>query len=218
MTSIRDPLLDAIGVEHGFGTRTASPPHGVVCPVQVHGCAVATASTGPGTADAIVSGDPECPVGIVTADCVPILASSGDGRVVVAIHAGWRGLAAGVVSAGMRALRDAADSGGVLTAVVGPHIGPCCYEVDEPVLEALRDRFPDRLLGAAGTPVRPGHWLLDLGLLVDCELERSGVAASNRGRIRDSCTYCNPERFHSYRRDGARSGRLLHFICPKRSS
>ena len=217
MTAIETPLLQAIGVDHGFGTRDAVPPAGVVRPVQVHGTAVATPASGPGEADAIVSGDSSHPVGIVTADCVPILASSGDGQVVAAIHAGSRGLAAGVVACGIRALRQRAGSDSSITAVIGPHIGPCCYEVDDPVLNELRERFGAQLDDAT-RGVRPGHWLLDLGQLVELDLEWTGVAPSNRARIRNSCTCCNPVQFHSYRRDGAQAGRLLHHIRPKRSS
>ncbi len=217
---LRHPLLDALGVRHGFGLRDVPPPPDVVRPRQVHGITVAIGMEGsarPGEADAIVSSEPSCPVGVVTADCVPVLAASAGGAAVAAIHAGWRGLAAGVVEQGIAALRRAAGADFAPAAVIGPHIGPCCYEVDEPVLGPLRERFRDSI-DAASRPVgpeRPGHWMLDLGFLVALELERAGVPESNRGRIRDGCTFCNPQRFHSYRRDGDRAGRLLHHIQPR---
>jgi len=209
-------LLEGVGVLHGFGRRDARPPDGVVRPSQVHGVAVAVAKQGrvdPLQADAIVSSDSGHPVGVVTADCVPVLAATADGSAVVAIHAGWRGLAAGIVGRGLDALRRVAPAGGEPGAVVGPHIGPCCYEVDEPVLGPLRARFgtsveaATRLVGPSG----PGHWMLDLGRLVTLDLERAGVAPDRQGRIPESCTFCNHE-FHSHRRDGDRSGRLLHYV------
>jgi YfiH family protein len=220
VTGIRHALLDAAGVEHAFGDRQSAGPADVVQPRQVHGTAVALGWRGraePAEADAIVSGDPDYPVGIVTADCVPVLACAADGRFVAAIHAGWRGLAAGVVERGVRALTERSGSDLPVSAVIGPCIGPCCYEVDEPVLRALRARFSGDL-DAALAPSRSGHWMLDLARLVDRDLSRAGVPESSRGRIPDACTFCNPQRFHSYRRDGSRAGRLLHHVRARRSS
>lgn len=217
---LRHPLLGALGVRHGFGLRDVPPPADVVRPLQVHGIAVARTKDGsaePGEADVIISSDTSCPVGVVTADCVPVLVASADGGAVAAIHAGWRGLAAGVVESGITALRRVAGAELALVAVMGPHIGPCCYEVDEPVLGPLRERFGDSVDAAARPvgPARPGHWMLDLGFLVALDLARAGVAEPNRGRIRDGCTFCNPQWFHSYRRDGDRAGRLLHYVQPR---
>ena len=212
------PVLGALGVEHGFGTRAARSLSRVALPRQVHGTVVATVDSKgeahPEEADAIVSGAGEGPVGIVTADCVPILAASGDASKVVAIHAGWRGLAAGVVEAGIAALGpgDAHE----IRAVIGPAIGVCCYEVDAPVLGALRLRF-DGGLDRATFESRPGHARLDLCELVRTELHALGLAASKIGAIENACTRCDDRRFHSYRRDGAESGRLLHFIEPRSS-
>jgi copper oxidase (laccase) domain-containing protein len=131
---------------------------------------------------------------------------------VAAIHAGWRGLAAGVVAAGLDALAVLAGSGVARIAVIGPHIGPCCYEVDAPVLDALESRFADAL-GAATRPARPGRAMLDLALLVRRELEACGVAPESIDSLSDACTACHPERFHSFRRDGERAGRMQHYIA-----
>lgn len=214
-------LLDALGVEHGFGVRGAPPRDDVACPVQVHGVAVARVDTTgvcePREADAIVTTKRGQCVGIVTADCVPILAASADGRAVAAIHAGWRGLAAGVVGLGLRALHShvAPDQRNEsLRAVIGPHIGPCCYEVDEPVTSALQQRFGGGSTDGALKATRAGHALLDLAALVECELEREGISKALRARVA-GCTQCEPDRFHSYRRDADRAGRLLHFISPR---
>ena len=214
---IRHALLCAQGVPHRFGLRDSVEPAGLVRPRQVHGACVAILAAGapaPAEADAIVSGEPGIPVGIVTADCVPILACCDSGEVVAAIHAGWRGLAAGVVEHGISGLRARAPAGSRLRAVVGPHIGACCYEVDETVLGPLRARFGSDLM-AATVESRPGRWLLDLAYLSALALERSGLRDDERGLVADACTFCEPERFHSYRRDGARAGRLMHCVAAR---
>jgi copper oxidase (laccase) domain-containing protein len=130
---------------------------------------------------------------------------------VAAIHAGWRGLAAGVIEAGVAALRALPVGEGELVAAIGPHIGACCYEVDAPVLDALALRFEHWVPGAT-TPTRPGHARLDLGALAHRALEAAGVAVGQIAALPGSCTSCDAERFHSYRRDGSASGRLVHFI------
>ncbi len=208
---IEHPLLYACGVRHGFGTRSDAPPAGLVRPRQVHGTRVAdTEQCAAGIdADAVVARAPAPPIGVVTADCVPVLAASADGGAVAAIHAGWRGLAAGVIDAAIDALRHAAP-GQTLRAVIGPHIGPCCYEIDAPVLDALR--YFDAALDAATTASRPGHRYLDLGALSRSALVRAGVSASEVGAVAHACTSCDARRFHSYRRDGPRAGRLVHWI------
>ena len=214
---ISHPLLSAAGVAHGFGTRRAAETDGPARPRQVHGAAVAR--LGPGgeldreQADAVLSDRPGFGVAIVTADCVPILAALGSGRAVVAIHAGWRGLAAGVVGAGIAALRAQGQSGERVVAAVGPRIGRCCYEVDAPVMDPLRARFGSGV-DAASEASRAGHWWLDLGQLVATDLGRSGVAAADLGVLDGVCTACGKERFESFRRDGAAAGRLLHYIQP----
>jgi len=209
------PLLERCGVRHGFGLRGSPEPEGLLRPRQVHGCAVATgdacAAAEPPEADAVVSNVPGQAIGIVTADCVPGLLASDDGAAVAAVHAGWRGLAAGVVAAGCHRLRALAGAAS-LHAVVGPHIGACCYEVDAPVLDALARRFGDAV-PRASSPTRAGHARIDLGALARAELLVCGIDAVNVARIPDACTRCDPERFHSYRRDGAAAGRLVHQVA-----
>ncbi|UCE85560.1 MAG: polyphenol oxidase family protein [Deltaproteobacteria bacterium] len=209
-------LLREWAVEHGFGQRGSVPPDGLLRPRQVHGaCVELVGESGweePPEADAVVSTLPGRPVGVVTADCVPVLAASRCGSAVAAIHAGWRGLAHGVVRRGLDALRAAAPAGAELRAVMGPHIGPCCYEIDAPVGEALYRRFGTKL-SAALRPSRPGHHWLDLGRLVRHEIESAELDPECIGSLPASCTRCDAARFHSYRRDGVRAGRLVHYIC-----
>jgi YfiH family protein len=215
--AIRHPLLDACGVEHGFGVRDAPTPQPLARPKQVHGSVVAAASEcagpAPREADAVVCDEPGERVGIVTADCVPVLMASEDGGAVAAIHAGWRGLAAGVVEAGVARLR-ALSGGCELVAVIGPHIGPCCYEVDTPVIDAMAERLAASL-AASTTPSRPGRVLLDLGRLTRATLLSEGLASRAVAQLSGACTRCDAVRFHSYRRDGARSGRLTHHIAAR---
>ena len=131
---------------------------------------------------------------------------------MAAIHAGWRGLACGVIAAGIEALRAEAGGAARLVAVIGPHIGACCYEVDEPGAGGARAAASARSLAAALRPARPGHAWLDLGRLAHTALLRAGLAPSALGRVPRACTRCDPVRFHSYRREGAAAGRLHHFI------
>lgn len=213
--ALKHALLPA---EHGFGVRDMQPPPDVVRPKQVHGVAVARVKAGaafPPEADAIVASTPGTCVGILTADCVPVLVSNEDGSCVAAIHAGWRGLAAGVVEQGIAAMR--AQTQDSLVTVIGPHIGACCYEVDAPVIDGLRARFGNVTENAlAPVAQKPGHAMLELARLVEHELERCGLARSRIARLEPAkgaiCTQCGADRFHSYRRDGEQAGRLLHFI------
>jgi YfiH family protein len=214
--ALRHALLRDCGVAHGFGVRGTRPPADLARPRQVHGAQVAAlgpdGSVAPREADAIVSALPGRAVGIVTADCLPILMAAADGGAVAAVHAGWRGLARGVVAAALRALRARTDA--EIVAAIGPHVGPCCYEVDAPVIDALRAGLGDALSHALH-PARPGHAQLDLAAVARAALRREGLAEDSVGALADACTCCGVERFHSYRRDGAAAGRLVHFIAAR---
>jgi YfiH family protein len=215
----RDPLLRSIGVEHAFGTRDARAPEGLLRPQQVHGRAVAVTQSNrhfePREADAIVCNRPGVAIGIASADCVPILLATSDGSAVACVHAGWRGLALGVVAAGVDALRQCAPSGQALTAAIGPAAGLCCYEVDEPVLTALQGRFGPDTVQDALRHSRPGHARVDLASLAQRDLQVAGVLPSSISRVCSHCTICNPDRFYSYRRDGEHAGRLVHHIASR---
>jgi YfiH family protein len=212
------PLLSERGVEHGFGLRNSTPPVDLHRPNQVHGARIVAAAAcgGPDRpdADGVVSAAPGVRVAVVTADCVPILLASSGGHAVAALHAGWRGLAAGVVAAGVAALAELAPAPSSPVATIGPHIGPCCYEIDDSVSDALRPQFGSSL-DSALTPTRPGHAWLDLGALAREALLAAGLAAAAVGSLCDVCTRCDAERFHSYRRDGGAAGRLVHFIAAR---
>ncbi|MCH8084785.1 MAG: peptidoglycan editing factor PgeF [Myxococcales bacterium] len=214
---LRHALLSNIGVDHGFGLRGFTELAGLRRPRQAHGVAVVTAKQcaeqdPPPEADAVVSEEIGVRIAVVTADCLPILLAGDRGRVVAVIHAGWRGLAGGVISACLVALRERLGKSETVAAVIGPHIRQCCYEVDEPVLDAFEERFSE-MLPSAMRQTRPGHARLDLGLLAREALRAEGVESDRIGFLEGICTACDTERFHSYRRDGPKTGRLVHFIA-----
>jgi YfiH family protein len=157
--------------------------------------------------------------GVRSADCVSVLLADTATGAVAAVHSGWRGTVANAVAAGVVALRALGGGSGDLIAAVGPHIGACCFEVGDDVAEALagcstagaRVLVPPGTAGAGETGGGKTH--VDLRRIVHAQLEAAGVG---HGRIDDvaGCTCCEPGRFHSFRRDGARSGRLLSAIVP----
>lgn len=204
----RSKLLEALGLRHAFAASEPAPP-GVELPRQVHGARVAVLPPRgvAGEADAVVSDVPGRGVGVRTADCVPILLASPDGRAVAAVHAGWRGTAAGIAREAVRVLaRRAGCAPGDLVAALGPHIGPCCYEVDRRV----RERFAREEVFLPG--VRPGRWMLDLGTANELDLLEAGMRGERIERV-GGCTRCSPEGYPSYRR-GDRERRMVHWIFP----
>jgi len=176
---------------------------------QVHGASVHLADAASGLdslpqADAIVARRADVVCAIQTADCLPVLFCDRAGSVVAAAHAGWRGVADGVIEATLAAMR--ADPGQVL-AWIGPGIGPRVYEVGADV----RDAHCSADAGAAEcfAPIAAGKWLADLPALARRRLRGAGVraiAAANR------CTFSESALFHSYRRDGARAGRMATLV------
>lgn len=206
------------GISHGFAEALSFEPHDCWLPRQVHGAVAMTLNQRPVPpsntveADAVVSLSNNYAVGVVTADCVPILASSEDGATAVAIHAGWRGLARGIVASGLSELNRVSGTKSWL-AVIGPHIGPCCYEVDAPVLDQLGKIFGN-VLDDAVSPSRPGHVFLDLGKLVRSALLHAGGVPEKLGDFSQHCTMCSPEGFPSYRREGSQALRMVHWIRP----
>lgn len=168
---------------------------------QVHGNTVAivtqanaaAARAQPPIADALVTRAPGVPLAVRVADCLPVLLASDDGAVIGAAHAGWRGLAAGVLEATVAAMRV---EGTRLTAWLGPAIGPQAFEVGDDV----RDAFVRGDNGAANCFRRHGEhkWLADLPALARARLACCGVHSV---RASGACTYSDPTRFHSWRRD-----------------
>lgn len=171
---------------------------------QVHGSDVLDIDTQPpGRADGAVSSMPGRACAVLTADCVPVLLAVRDGSRVGAAHAGWRGLAAGVLPATVSRMGASPEQ---IQAWLGPAIGQTNYEVGAEV----RDAFVGVLPGAEAcfVPTRPGHWQADLYGLARASLARAGVAAVYGG---DFCTFGESERFFSHRRE-APCGRMATLI------
>jgi YfiH family protein len=165
---------------------------------QVHGSAVVQVPfAGTVEADAAVARQPARVCVVQIADCMPVLFCDEAGTTVAAAHAGWRGLAAGVLEATVAAMGIPEHK---LLAWLGPAIGPRAYEVGADVHFALPG------YGDAFSPTRPGHWLLDLYAVARRKL--AGLKAVSGGGF---CTYSEAERFFSYRRErtGARMGAFI---------
>lgn len=185
-----------------LGMLLPQPPRWLA---QVHGSRVVDADTLDGVpeADASVAREPGTVCAIMVADCLPVLFTDRGGSCVAAAHAGWRGLAAGVLANTVARMpakpRD-------LVAWIGPGIGPSAFEVGEDVLQAFCDDAPERQ--SAFRPLRPGKWLCDLPALARDALRRAGVGEIHGG---DLCTVADPARFYSYRRDKI-TGRMAALV------
>jgi YfiH family protein len=186
----RTRLCDAVGADpdgatmawqrHG-STVTEAQPRGIVTPGTVYG-----------HCDGLWSDEPGRAMLLLTADCIPIaLARDNEQSPAVGIlHAGWRGLLAGIVGNGVRAV-----GGRDVAAAIGPSIGPCCYEVGEEVATPYREAFGEDV-------VRDGK--LDLWTAAERALRAAGCTRVDRF---DMCTSCDSHRFFSHRRDHGKTGR-----------
>jgi purine-nucleoside/S-methyl-5'-thioadenosine phosphorylase / adenosine deaminase len=160
---------------------------------QVHAATVNRAKAGERgrDGDGLWTDEPGLPMLKVTADCLPVVLARRNGRkpALALLHAGRLGLLQGILEAGVDTV------GGQLAAIIGPGIGPCCYEVGEDIADAYRARFgPDVLRGRN----------LDLWTVAERVLRAAGVESVER---LDLCTACDPEQFFSHRRDGPVTGR-----------
>ncbi|MBL6691451.1 MAG: peptidoglycan editing factor PgeF [Pseudomonadales bacterium] len=200
------PPYDSLNLAHHVGDGPASvnlnralialpdAPHYLV---QVHSnrCVCVDELTAPVEADASFTETPGSVLAIMVADCLPVFFTSRQGNVVGIAHAGWRGLASGVLRETVARL-----TGDEFLAWMGPAIGPCHYEVGDDV----RDQFSFPL---GFTRNDNGRWQMDLYAIARDQLENLGVEVFGGGY----CTYCDEARFFSYRRDGV-TGRMGGFI------
>lgn len=172
---------------------------------QVHGTRVvdAAAASARPEADACVARVPGAVCAVQAADCMPVLLADEAGTVVGAAHAGWRGLCAGIIEATVDEMKV---PGARLLAWLGPAIGPVHYEVGAEVREAFLAH--DAAAAAAFVANRPGHWLLDLYAVARQRLAARGVTRVFGGGY---CTYSDPARFPSWRRDRTRE-RIAAFV------
>lgn len=175
---------------------------------QVHGTVVVDAGNAAAgvSADAAWSGRAGVVCAVQTADCLPVLFCDRSGQHVAAAHAGWRGLAGGVLEATVGALCARGVAAGNLMAWLGPAIGPTAFEVGDEVRTAFVDVDPET--AAAFVAGAPGKWFADLFQLARRRLAACGVAAIYGGGV---CTFSDAERFFSHRRDKI-SGRQATLI------
>ena len=222
-----------VGVCHYFGTKIApgppaiapgSPAIRVVTVRQVHGTDVLTfdrKTAGPragivgdwvegGKYDAIVTNQPGVLVAVETADCVPILLLDPSRGVYAAVHAGWRGTLGSIVEKTVAVMQNRFGCHArSIRAAIGPSIGVCCYEVNGTVLAPLKRGFPYWVDVVENVRGAKAH--LDLRGLNRRQLEEAGISPDRIETV-NLCTACHPDLFHSYRRDGARTGRMMSGI------
>jgi YfiH family protein len=170
---------------------------------QVHSAKVVETGAGVPEADASLTRQTGTVCAVLTADCLPVLFCDRAGSVVAAAHAGWRGLADGVLEATVAAMQVAP---GDILAWMGAAIGPQAFEVGDEVRQAFVAQHPEAAM--AFHPHAPGKWLADIYQLARIRLESAGVQAVYGG---GRCTFTETERFFSYRRDGV-TGRMASLI------
>ena len=195
---------DRVTANHKILQQTLTLPKPPIWLQQVHGSRVVELGRDHDLrADAAVCFEPDIVAAILTADCLPVLLCGRDADCVGLVHAGWRGMVAGIIEATVQAMRcPAAD----LSAWLGPGIGPHAYRVGNEV----RDAFvrEDEELALAFLPDNVGSWMMNLYEIAALKLTRLGVLAVTGG---DFCTYTDAPRFYSFRRDGV-TGRMAHLI------
>ncbi|MDO9022079.1 MAG: peptidoglycan editing factor PgeF [Deltaproteobacteria bacterium] len=175
---------------------------------QVHGARVlrtegaAADATRAEEADALVTSTPGDAVAVRVADCVPVLLAAPGRGVVAAVHAGWRGVTQRVIAAAVEAMGVRGDE---LIAAVGPCIGPCCFEVGDEVAAEIAGASSEAVVARPGE----GRPRVDLRAAVAAQLVGVGARAVEHV---GGCTRCEGGRYHSYRRDGKASGRMLAAI------
>jgi len=193
---------------HGFGTRLGNPTADVTLR-QIHSASVLNAhglTDRSQEGDALITDEMHRSIGIRTADCVPILLVDSVHRAVAAIHAGWRGTAAGIAERTVHGLEHTfGTTPANLHAAIGPCIRSCCYEVGEDVAHRFAPIFSER------KPVKGKH-MLDLPEANRRQLQTAGLSPEH---IYDCgrCTACETDLFFSYRRQPEEPGRMTAWIC-----
>ena len=179
---------------------------------QVHGARVVRLDAGcepAEEADAIVSASGGVAATVSVADCVPVLLADPESGAVAAVHAGWRGTMAHAAAEGARALsRECGAAPARLLAVVGPSIGPCCYEISPDLAAIFARVFGAGVIREGGRP-RLDLWAATTQVLLDAGLKPDRVEILGR------CTSCEPAAFFSHRRDAGRTGRQVGFVAPR---
>ena len=160
--------------------------------------------------DGIISAMPGMPVAVKTADCVPVFLVDCARRVVGAVHAGWKGTSLGIVVMAIDAfMKEFASRPSDILAVIGPAIGPCCYEIDESVFHHFDNKRDKESFFTEGK--KEGKWMFDLPAANRSQLLDAGLPQENIFSA-DICTSCNRDTFFSHRGERGGTGRQLNFI------
>ena len=163
-----------------------------------------------GEADGMITEEKGLFLGVLTADCVPMLFSVRGRKLAAVAHAGWRGTLAGIAAKMIGLLKERHDvDPSSVEAAMGPAIGPCCYEVDDPVLDQLRMGLPE--WESVVRDYRGHKARLDLKALIRRQAEEQGVPASSVSAV-NLCTICQDQLFYSYRREGRVNGTMVSGI------
>jgi YfiH family protein len=160
--------------------------------------------------DITVTATPDVTCAVRMADCAAILLADRASGAVAAVHSGWRGTVQNAARAGVIALVEVVGGRGDIVAAVGPHIEQCCFEVGPEVAEEIAAATPLSDAIVDRSRARP-H--VDLRAVIERQLVDAGVAAVDHV---SGCTMCDGTRFHSYRREGKRSGRMLAAVVARR--
>lgn len=224
-------LADTPGIAHGFESRDGDLEAALGMPAlrlrQVHGAAPVQVGAGGDRSrlraedvadrpagDALVTADPDALVTVATADCVPVLVADPEAPAVAAIHAGWRGVALGIVPSTLAVMaREHGARPERCKAAIGPRVGADHYQVGDDVRTSfLAAGLPEAIFRTA-EPGEAGDraWWCDLGAAVRHQLVACGLPEGSVDTL-DACTVRDAERFWSYRRQGERAGRMTSGI------
>lgn len=160
--------------------------------------------------DALVTNQPGVMIGVCVADCVPVLLYDPVKGVIAALHAGWKGTAGAIALKGVEAMTSCFGSRLLdIHAAIGPAIGDCCYEVDQPVRDGFKEQ--DAVWGLYSRETGKGKWQLDLAAVNRHHLMSAGLS-EKKIDLSGQCVCCNAETFFSYRREKGETGRQMGFI------
>ncbi|RMF94325.1 MAG: peptidoglycan editing factor PgeF [Candidatus Schekmanbacteria bacterium] len=229
MEYLKSDLIAKIGkYEHYFLTKKSSlnncfDSNSIIFPKQIHSDKILTLRNSrewerikdnpkPPEADAVILLNEGMGAGVVTADCVPVIIAAKNKRAGAVIHSGWRGTVINIAGkTAKKMLEECSISPVDVYAVIGPSIGICCYEVGEEVFQKFKKTFANNetILNE-----KNGKYFISLSSAVFYQLLDIGIPQKNI-EIKNLCTFCRSDLFHSYRREGKSSGRQAAILLIK---
>ena len=207
------PSWEQSGILHSFGGKNNSPKH-IFLAKQVHGNHITEVSDGhlqQEEADGLATEENNIPIGVKTADCLPILVWTP--RYILALHGGWKGLASGIIFRGISVLEEKINLKTALVAL-GPCIGPNKFEVGPEVMQSICSTLAEKNIPLIGKKGSGDRWYIDLAIVAILQLMQKKIASSQISVIR-ACTYENASEYHSFRRDKDHVGRNISWLALK---